>query len=101
MLNLLLNIAKSIDSFIGVRFDFHYGVYLECTDGPYVWAVSRNSENTNFYSIMENNFYHSDFYLNPNLILEVTPELILIFFIFYSLINLFNDKTTVIFQFYK
>jgi hypothetical protein len=54
-----------------------------------------------FFSITENNFYYSDFESNQSLILEVLPECILTFFIFYSLVNLFNDKTAVIFQYYK
>lgn len=33
--------------------------------------------------------------------MEILPEFILIFFIFYNLINIFNDKITIIFQYYK
>jgi hypothetical protein len=53
----------------------------------------------NFFYILENNFYYSNFSLN--LILEILPECALSFFIFYGLVNLFNDKHTVIFQYYK
>jgi NADH-quinone oxidoreductase subunit N len=60
-----------------------------------------SSMNYNFFYIMENNFYFSDGGFNQNLILELLPEFTLTFFIFYSLVNLFNDRTTVIFQYYK
>jgi Zn-finger protein len=63
--------------------------------------INSSSMKYNFFSIMENNFYPCDFDLNQNLILEILPECFLAFFIFYSLINVFNDKTTVIFQYYK
>lgn len=55
----------------------------------------------NFFFFFENNFYHSNSNFNETLILEVLPEFSLIFFIFYSLVNLFNDKKTIIFQYYK
>jgi hypothetical protein len=55
----------------------------------------------NFYFILENNFYFSNYFFNKNLLLEVLPECTLTVFIFYSLISIFNDKTTVIFQYYK
>lgn len=54
-----------------------------------------------FFYTLENNFYYSNFGFNQNLILEILPECILVIFIFYSLVNLFNDKTKVIFQYYK
>jgi hypothetical protein len=54
-----------------------------------------------FFYALENNFYYSNFGFNQNLILEILPECILVIFIFYSLVNLFNDKTKVIFQYYK
>lgn len=64
-------------------------------------GITSLSSNFHFFIILENHFYHSDSDLNQNLILEILPECVLGFFIFYSLINVFNDKTTVIFQYYK
>ena len=64
-------------------------------------TIKSSSIKHNFFHSMENNFYYSDYGFNQNLVLEILPECLLIFFIFYSLINLFNDKTTVIFQYYK
>ena len=55
----------------------------------------------NFFYILENNFYYSNLGFNQDLILEILPECVIVFFIFYSLVNLFNDKSTVIFQYYK
>jgi hypothetical protein len=55
----------------------------------------------NFLFFFENNFYHSNFDFNETLILEILPECSLTFFIFYSLVNLFNDRITVVFQYYK
>jgi NADH-quinone oxidoreductase subunit N len=63
--------------------------------------VASSSIKYNFFSITETNFYWSDYGFNQDLILDVAPECALVFFIFYSLINIFNDKTTVIFQYYK
>jgi hypothetical protein len=63
--------------------------------------IASYSINYNFFIILEKNFYYSDYGFNQNLVLDVIPEFVLIFFIFYSLINIFNDKTTVIFQYYK
>jgi hypothetical protein len=55
----------------------------------------------NFLFFFEKNFYHSNFDFNEALILEILPECFLTFFIFYSLVNLFNDRITVVFQYYK
>ena len=64
-------------------------------------TIKSSSIKHNYFHSIENNFYYSDYGFNQNLVLEILPECLLIFFIFYSLINLFNDKTTVIFQYYK
>ena len=55
----------------------------------------------NFFFFFENNFYHNNIGFNETLILEILPECFLTFFIFYSLVSIFNDKKTVIFQYYK
>jgi hypothetical protein len=56
---------------------------------------------SNFFYILETNFYHSNFSFNYTLSLEVLPESLLTIFIFYSLVNLFNDKMTILFQYFK
>nr|QFP99051.1 NADH dehydrogenase subunit 2 [Rhizaria sp.] len=55
----------------------------------------------NYFFLLENNLYYSDYNFDQHLIFEILPEITLIFFICYSLVNLFNDKKFAIFQYYK
>jgi hypothetical protein len=56
----------------------------------------------NYHSlILENNFYYEDYHIKSNLFLELSLEIMIIFFICYSLISLFNDKNVPIFQYHK
>ena len=53
-----------------------------------------------YFTVIENIYYY-DVKLNYSIIIEILPELLLLFFIFFSLINMFNDKKNSIFQYYK
>jgi NADH-quinone oxidoreductase subunit N len=60
-----------------------------------------SSETKNYYFTIVDNIYYYDFIINYFIFIEVLPELLLLLFIFYSLINMFNDKNSSIFQYYK
>ena len=51
--------------------------------------------------ILKGNFYNQTSIIDINIMLDLLPELLIVLFIFYNLINLFNNKTKVIFQYYK
>ena len=60
-----------------------------------------SSETKNCYFTIVDNIYYYGFIINYFIFIEVLPELLLILFIFYSLVNIFNDKNSSIFQYYK
>lgn len=60
----------------------------------YLWKID-------YFLFYENNFYYWINKNNQYLIIEILPEIILVFLIFYNLINIFNDKKVPIFQYYK
>lgn len=73
-------------------------IYILTEKVMFNWVQSIDD---NFFLLLENNFYQIDYSINQNLVLEILPEIMIIFFIFYSLINVFNDKTNSIFQYRK
>ena len=61
--------------------------------------LNKNLLNYNCYLFIKNNFY--DYSSDQYLLTELLPEIFIIIFIFYSLINIFNDKKIPNFQYYK
>ena len=52
-------------------------------------------------SIVQDNFYFEDYIISYSFFFDSILEMILVFFIFYNLITLFNDKKTNVFQYHK
>lgn len=60
-----------------------------------------NINNINLEKIFFNNFYIDNYFINSSWYFEFLPEIILIFFILYNLISIFNDLNKTFFQFYR
>ena len=58
-----------------------------------------NLSECNYYYFFKEHFYNCS--TNESLFIELLPEITLILFLFYNLINIFNDKKIPIFQYYK
>jgi len=55
----------------------------------------------NHNSILQDNFYFEDYFISLNSISDLSLEIILVVFIFYNLVSLFNDENASIFQYHK
>lgn len=55
----------------------------------------------NYNSILQDNFYFEDFFMGLDSISDLSLEIILVLFIFYNLVSLFNDENASIFQYHK
>ena len=55
----------------------------------------------NHNSILQDNFYFEDYFISLNSISDLSLEIILVVFIFYNLVALFNDENASIFQYHK
>ena len=55
----------------------------------------------NHNSVLQNNFYVEDYFISLNDISDLSLEIILVVFIFYNLVSLFNDENASIFQYHK
>jgi hypothetical protein len=65
------------------------------------FLIFLNLININLEKIFFTNFYIKNYFFELNWIIEFLPELILITFILYSLVSIFNDEKKIILQFYR
>ena len=61
------------------------------------WLINK----TYLLFLIENNFYLDDYKSAKYFIIELLPEITIIFFIFYTLVTFFNDNNKLIYQYYK